>query len=316
MGGNVFGDKAKPISKEYIIPTLNAYFDELKRLFPRKEELFNYDNFIFLGSTGKKDFSGDIDLGIDLRIESKLNYDNLMEWNLKPSDTQKRFLLLKKRARTSTDEQLKQKAFLQELATYINKNSHYIKVDEKKIESGGFFTLCPQKTDDGDNYNGSFVQVDWIIGDLEWLKFSYYSSVYSNDSNIKGLHRTQLLLSILEYYGYSFSHTKYVKDKVFSKIYTKPEEVLMLLTRITGYRFTEEIVSNYYSLIEIVERCIDPITPLSPHNGVIDIYLKILDRTRCDIPIDLQNYWILNKERLELKGKFLPDNSNLKELIK
>jgi hypothetical protein len=46
-------------------------------------------------------------------------------------------------------------------------------------------------------------------------------------------------------------------------------------------------------------------------NRVYDIYLKILDSTRADIPEDLQDYWIKNQERLQLKGKFLPDDSNL-----
>ena len=40
-------------------------------------------------------------------------------------------------------------------------------------------------------------------------------------------------------------------------------------------------------------------------------YLKILDSTRTDIPENLQQYWIDNQERLGLKGKFLPDVSNL-----
>jgi hypothetical protein len=39
--------------------------------------------------------------------------------------------------------------------------------------------------------------------------------------------------------------------------------------------------------------------------------LKILDSTRADIPLNLQKYWIENQDRLGLKGKFLPDNSNL-----
>jgi hypothetical protein len=39
----------------------------------------------------------------------------------------------------------------------------------------------------------------------------------------------------------------------------------------------------------------------------------ILDRTRADIPEDLQAYWIDNQERLKLTGKFLPDNSKLKK---
>ena len=46
-------------------------------------------------------------------------------------------------------------------------------------------------------------------------------------------------------------------------------------------------------------------------NKILDTYLKILDSTRADIPLDLQDYWIKNQDRLGLKGKFLPDNSNL-----
>lgn len=52
------------------------------------------------------------------------------------------------------------------------------------------------------------------------------------------------------------------------------------------------------------------LTPEELHK-VYDIYLKILDSTRADIPEDLQAYWIENQDRLDLKGKFLPDNSNL-----
>ena len=51
--------------------------------------------------------------------------------------------------------------------------------------------------------------------------------------------------------------------------------------------------------------------PTDKLNGILDRYLKILDSTRADIPNDLQQYWIDNQDRLGLKGKFLPDNSNL-----
>jgi hypothetical protein len=51
--------------------------------------------------------------------------------------------------------------------------------------------------------------------------------------------------------------------------------------------------------------------PKDKLNQVLDIYLRILDSTRADIPLDLQEYWITNQSRLGLKGKFLPDDSNL-----
>ena len=46
-------------------------------------------------------------------------------------------------------------------------------------------------------------------------------------------------------------------------------------------------------------------------NSIFDIYLKILDSTRCDIPDPLQSYWLDNRERLGLTGKFLPETSKL-----
>jgi hypothetical protein len=49
---------------------------------------------------------------------------------------------------------------------------------------------------------------------------------------------------------------------------------------------------------------------------VYDTYLRILDKTRADIPEDLQEYWIQNQDRLALTGKFLPDNSNLAQYKK
>jgi hypothetical protein len=47
------------------------------------------------------------------------------------------------------------------------------------------------------------------------------------------------------------------------------------------------------------------------YKNVISKYLRILDLTRADIPNDLQQFWIDNQERLQLTGKYLPDNSNL-----
>ena len=47
------------------------------------------------------------------------------------------------------------------------------------------------------------------------------------------------------------------------------------------------------------------------YTAILNIYLKILDRTRTDIPLDIQDYWIKNQDKLELTGKFLPDDSAL-----
>jgi hypothetical protein len=51
------------------------------------------------------------------------------------------------------------------------------------------------------------------------------------------------------------------------------------------------------------------------YDKLLDIYFKILDSTRADIPDDLQEEWLLRKDRLGLTGKFLPDTSALKAQI-
>ena len=51
------------------------------------------------------------------------------------------------------------------------------------------------------------------------------------------------------------------------------------------------------------------------YSEVLDTYLRILDYTRADIPWDMQDYWIQNKDRLNLTGRYLPDDSKLKQYI-
>ena len=74
--------------------------------------------------------------------------------------------------------------------------------------------------------------------------------------------------------------------------------------------------TSFASLLYIVAGIFGWITfsaNVSPeeYNAIMDRYLKILDSTRADIPDNLQQYWIDNQSRLVLKGKFLPDTSNL-----
>jgi hypothetical protein len=52
--------------------------------------------------------------------------------------------------------------------------------------------------------------------------------------------------------------------------------------------------------------------PKKDFDSIINIYLKILDSTRADIPYDLQDEWRARKDNLGLTGKFLPDDSKLR----
>ena len=63
MGGNIFKDYASPITRDKIRPTLQKYMEHLGKVFPAKANVFK--NFHPVGSVGKKEVSGDLDLAID-----------------------------------------------------------------------------------------------------------------------------------------------------------------------------------------------------------------------------------------------------------
>lgn len=313
MGGNVFAGKATSIKREYIDPTLTQYFEELKRLFPKKADIFNTQHFIPLGSVGKKSVSGDIDLGVDMQYIIDLNdvYKSVDDWNLVAADFEDEFALLKKRARTATDNQLRSKALLKLIAMYINDFANDITCNEEKVGPGTMFSLFPQYTEKNIKLADG-VQIDWMAGDIEWLKFSYYSSAYPEDSNVKGLHRTQLMLSAFQVANLSFGHTDGVKDKETREIVaTTPAEALAVLSERLGFTVTQEDAENYYTLYTLLAENMDP----DQKHRLLCTYFKILDSTRVDIPDNLTYHWLNYKDELGLTGKFLPETSKLKELV-
>lgn len=312
MGGNVFNNHATKIKKENITPTLNRYFSELKSLFPNKASIFDTLHFVPLGSVGKKAVSGDIDLGIDAIniLDSNMSDDSIKEWGIDPAAVRKEQELLASRARTSTAEMLRMKAFLKELTKHINENSALLHSDETKVSNGNIFSLFPQ-FDSADNQTDTFVQIDWMIGDLTWLKFSYYSSAYPEDSNVKGLHRTQLILSAFQVAGLSFNHVTGVKDKLTGEVVaTDPVEALDILSDRLGFKITNTDAEDYYKLHTLLKSSMS----FDQYNSLINVYFKILDSTRADIPDDLHFEWFDRKDTLGLTGKFLPETSKLKDL--
>lgn len=310
MGGHVFSTHTAPIKIENIDSTLNRYFSELKHLFPKKANIFNKDIFIPLGSVGKKSISGDIDLGIDISHILDNTDNSISNWNIDPSNITAEFNILKKRARTSSDKQLRIKAFLRILARYINKNSSHLQVDEKKVTDGNMFSLFPQ-IDQDNNYIGHGVQIDWMVGNIDWLKFSYYSSAYPENSNVKGLHRTQLLLSTFQIADLSFSHVNGIKDKTSGELIAEtPSAAIDILNNRLQINITLKDVENYYQLHSTLKSRLS----LSKYNDLLNVYLTILDSTRADIPDNIQNEWIARQSTLNLTGKFLPNTSTLKKV--
>jgi hypothetical protein len=297
MGGNVF-DSTAPIKKEHIKPTLLEFFKQFKQIFPKAEPFFR--EMKTLGSVGKKDYSGDIDLAL-----AGSSFNNINDWGLDEKHVQDLFTGFKKRARTSTDDQLMKRAVIVSVAQKILDADTEIIADVKGSGAGALFLLFPQY-DENNKAVGQNVQIDVNIGDVDWLEFAYYSNTYSG--NVKGLHRTQLMLAMFSNKGYTFSHNYGVKDRDTQEIVANnPQQAIELLNKEYGLNLDKETLGDYFKLKKTLEAGLSP----EELNRIYDIYLKILDSTRADIPEDLQSYWIENQERLGLKGKFLPDNSNL-----
>ena len=309
-GGNVFAGKTTSIKREDIEPTLAAYFTELKHIFPKKAGIFNSQHFIPLGSVGKKDVSGDIDLGVSASelLDKEMSDESIAAWGIDPAGVAAEAEALQKRARSSTPEQSRMKAFLKLLTLYINSHAPSLYCDEKKVTDGNIFGLFPQIDAKGQHV-GSGVQIDWMIGNLDWLKFSYHSAAYPKESNIKGLHRTQLMLAAFQVEGLSFNHVNGVKDKSTGEVIAHdPDSALAVLGQRLGFKITQADAEDYYKLHNLFKAKMKP----EEYSTLLNIYFKILDSTRADIPDDMQDEWRKRKDALGLTGKFLPDNSALK----
>ena len=299
MGGFVFKESnVQSIKRENIQPTINQFIKEFIDIFPNTNNWFN--PLVTLGSVGKKDISGDIDLGIDEKY-----LDNVLYYDLDKDEVNSLFEKFKKRARTATDYQLTKRAIIVSIANRIKNSSSSINVDVKGSGAGTLYCEFPQY-DIQNNQLGYNVQIDLNFGNIEWLKFAYFSDSYTG--NIKGLHRTQLMLHMFAYKGYVFSHNYGVKNRETQEIVANnPQQAIELLNKLYNIDITENILLNYNTLQEYLHNHLS----IEELNGIYDIYIKTLDSTRCDIPEDLQEYWIENQNRLGLKGKFLPENSKL-----
>jgi predicted nucleotidyltransferase len=306
-GGNVFSstNPTASIKKEDIDPTMEKFVDELSVIFPAKANSFKV--FERLGSVGKKPISGDIDLAYDVKnIFPDGKTPDFKGWGVDKAQYEELVEGFKKRSKTASPEKIQLRAMIELIGQKIKEEGGDMEVDTKGSGSGTIFFNIPQYDTKGKSLNKN-VQTDINIGNLEWLKFSYYSNTYAG--NVKGLHRTQLMLATFVENGLKFLHGEGVFDKETSeKVASTPEEAIKVLNKRSGIKFTKDVLNDYFQLEEFLKNNL----PEEKYNSILDRYLKILDSTRADIPENLQQYWINNQERLGLKGQYLPDDSKLK----
>ena len=278
MGGNIFKDEATSIRLEDIQPTISAYIDFLGNLFPMKAEAFK--NFVPVGSVGKKPVSGDLDLAIDLsHVIESFTGDELKKWDIDWDEWNELYLGIHKRSRTATYEMSKMKALL----SIIRSKIHEAGIETSTmVTAGNIFTCFPQYGPDG-NPNGSKVQIDWMVGDEEWLTWAYHST---SDKNLKGLHRTQFLVASLAEAGYTFNHFSGIKKQGTSEwTVTKPDQAVDLLS--TCYqKLTIEETYSFHDLNKWLKNS----TTDQQYSAVIKRYKRIIRFAKADLPSELDNY--------------------------
>ena len=307
-GGNVFGTTTS-IEKANIEPTIEKFVGQLSKIFPAKASTFN--SFEKLGSAGKKDISGDIDLSYDIKnLFPDGKTPDFKGWGIDEQKYNELVAQFAKRARNASPEKIQLRAMIVLIGEKINNALPDVEVDDKASGSGSIFCAIPQYDPSGKKLDKA-VQTDINIGNPGWLRFSYYSHSYSG--NVKGLHRTQLMLALFSNKGKTFGHSTGVVDKeTGEREASTPQEAIALLNKLYGFSLTQDILDDYFKLEDFMKKNIST----EEYNSIMDRYLKILDSTRADIPDNLQQYWIDNQDRLGLKGKFLPDTSNLTQYKK
>jgi hypothetical protein len=228
MGGNIFKNKATSISIENIQPTIDAYKQILGEIFPMKAQSFNF--FEPVGSAGKKPISGDLDLAIDsTHIIQHFTESEIQKWGLDYDAWYEKYRKIHKRSRTATYYMCKMRALLTMIGEKLQE--HGIDVEIKKTTAGNIFT-CFSQYDINGNPTGEYIQIDWMVGDIDWLRWAYYSH---GEEGLKGLHRTQFIVACFSKLNMTFNHYSGVKTKGEEEYsITTPGEALKTLSKHYG----------------------------------------------------------------------------------
>ena len=267
MGGNIFKNIATAIPRDRVEPTIEAYTKALGEIFPMKAHSLSF--FKPVGSAGKKPVSGDLDLAIDwTHIVRSFTSDEIGKWEIEWDDWNDLYTKIHKRARTATYQMSKMRALLTLISAKLTEKMNV----NDRVTAGNIFTCFEQHDESGPT--GDYVQVDWMVGDIDWLQWSYYSH---GEQGLKGLHRTQFLVALFSEIGYTFNHFSGIKEKKTSEwTITSPEDALQLL-------------SNYYGDIEHSQTQ----TFVQLHSWLLradsDSYFRVISRYREILRIQKEN---------------------------
>jgi hypothetical protein len=286
-GGNVFKNSeydAQNILLNNIQPTVNKFAEDLGKLFPSKrisfKELTDKNNW--LGSTGRKPESGDVDLAYtsdNFFINGK---PDTKGWELDENEFNTLYEKLKKASRVATVEQIQIKALVQLIVKKINSNGGDLFASDKASGAGSIHFSYPQYTPSGEKLN-TRAQLDLDIGDMDWLKFRFNSELPKEDPQIKGLHRGQLMLAMFAATGYTFKSGKgFVRKDTGEIIADKPQSAMEVFN--DEYKpqapLTLEIINNYNKLMDYVKNNLKP----EDKDATLNMFREALKRAEAYVP--------------------------------
>lgn len=286
-GGNVFKNSeydAQNILLNNIQPTVNKFAEDLGKLFPSKrisfKELTDKNNW--LGSTGRKPESGDVDLAYtsdNFFINGK---PDTKGWELDENEFNTLYEKLKKASRVATVEQIQIKALVQLIVKKINSNGGDLFSSDKASGAGSIHFSYPQYTPSGEKLD-TRAQLDLDIGDIDWLKFRFNSELPKEDPQIKGLHRGQLMLAMFAATGYTFKSGKgFVRKDTGEIIADKPQSAMEVFN--DEYKpqapLTLEIINNYNKLMDYVKNNLKP----EDKDATLNMFREALKRAEAYVP--------------------------------
>ena len=165
-GGNAVSNVQK-IAQNNVQPTLDKFYEVLKGLY---KNLQWGDTIFKLGSTGKKDFSGDLDIGIDFEAIKREDEETVLER-------------------------------LENLFIYLYKAEISPEIKINNISNDMIHLSFPQYNEDGQQLEKN-VQIDILLTPNKKFTLFYMYSPAQNETAYKGAHRNQLFRAITKTISY------------------------------------------------------------------------------------------------------------------
>ena len=161
-GGNAVSNVQR-IAQNNVQPTLDKFYQVLLGVYPN----LKWDDTIFkLGSTGKKDFSGDLDIGIDFNAIQREKGETVLEQ-------------------------------LEHLFTYLYNQQVSQEIKINNISNDMIHLSYPQYNEDGQQIDKN-VQIDILLTPNKQFTLFYMYSPSQNETAYKAAHRNELFRAIIK----------------------------------------------------------------------------------------------------------------------